>query len=164
MERLLRLSLTNGRFEYLTPKRSRIMSSIPGKNNKSTERRLHMAIVRNSIGGFTLHPQEVAGKPDIYFEKERLAVFVDGCFWHGCQRCGHLPKSNTKFWALKIQRNKERDRLTSKTLASAGTGVLRFWEHELKEDLHACVERVQRSLAECSTSRPSYCFSVRSRP
>ena len=147
MERLLKQSLTDGRFEYLTPKRSRIMSSIRGKNNKTTERRLQMALVRNSIAGFTLQSRDVIGKPDIYFKKERLAIFVDGCFWHGCQKCGHVPKSNTKFWALKIQRNRERDQLTSKSLTSTGTSVIRFWEHQLKEDSEACVAQVRRNLA-----------------
>lgn len=147
MERLLKQSLTDGRFEYLTPKRSRIMSSIRGKNNKTTERRLQMALVRNSIAGFTLQSRDVIGKPDIYFKKERLAIFVDGCFWHGCQKCGHVPKSNTKFWTLKIQRNRVRDQLTSRSLTSTGTSVMRFWEHQLKEDIEACVAQVRRNLA-----------------
>ena len=155
MERLLRLSLTDGRFEYLTPKRSRIMSSIRGQNNKSTERRLQMALVRNSIAGFTLQAWEVIGKPDIYFKKERLAIFVDGCFWHGCKKCGHVPKSNTKFWTLKIQRNRDRDHLTNKTLTSTGIRVIRFWEHQLKEDLEACLERVQRNLPHKFRKTPS---------
>jgi len=124
------------------------MSSIRGKNNKSTERRLRMALVRNSIAGFTLQAQEVPGKPDIYFKKERLAIFVDGCFWHGCDKCGHVPKSNTKFWVLKIQRNIERDQQANRTLSSMGTSVLRFWEHQLKEDLDTCVAQVKHSL-EC---------------
>ena len=159
MEKLLRQSLIDGRFEYLTPKRSRIMSSIRGKNNKTTERRLQMALVRKSIAGFTLQARYVVGKPDIYFEKERLAIFVDGCFWHGCKRCGHVPKSNTKFWALKIHRNKERDRLASKTLASSGTRVLRFWEHQLTEDLETCVAQVKQTLV----SKPSWSFGRGSR-
>ena len=89
----------------------------------------------------------IIGKPDIYFEKECLAIFVDGCFWHGYKKCGHVPKSNTKFWALKIQRNRDRDQLTSKALTSKGTRVLRFWEHQLKENLETCVAQVQHILA-----------------
>lgn len=107
------------------------MSAIRGKNNKTTERRLQMALVRNAVAGFTLQAREIKGRPDIYFEKERLAIFVDGCFWHGCKRCGHLPKRNARFWALKIQRNQERDELTRKYLVSMGIRVLRFWEHQL---------------------------------
>ena len=147
MERPLKQSLTDGRFEYLTPKRSRIMSAVRGKNNKTTERRLQMALVRNAVAGFTLQARGIKGTPDIYFEKARLAVFVDGCFWHGCKRCGHLPKTNARFWALKIQRNRERDELTRKCLISMGIQVLRIWEHQLADDIDHCVGRVQRKLA-----------------
>jgi DNA mismatch endonuclease (patch repair protein) len=147
MERLLKASLKNGRFEHLTPERSRIMAAIRGKGNKSTERRLQMALVRNAIGGFVLHPMGVAGKPDFYFMKKHLAVFVDGCFWHGCRRCGHIPKSNSSFWAQKIQRNRQRDRRIQHVLAAKGIQVLRFWEHQLAEELDACVSRVRLGLA-----------------
>ncbi|MGO8720911.1 MAG: very short patch repair endonuclease [Acidobacteriaceae bacterium] len=105
-----------------------------------------MALVRNSVSGFKLQAANIQGRPDIYFEKEHLAIFVDGCFWHGCKRCGHLPKNNAKFWALKIQRNQERDELTRQGLISMGTHVLRFWEHQLTDDLDNCVARVQRRL------------------
>lgn len=147
MEKLLRLSLTDGRFEYLTPKRSRIMSSIRGRNNKTTERKLQMALVRHAVAGFTLQARDVPGKPDIYFEKMRLAIFVDGCFWHGCSKCGHVPKRNSKFWALKIQRNRDRDLRTSGALRARRIRVLRLWEHELQEDLEGCVAKVRRRLA-----------------
>lgn len=147
MERRLRLSLKKGRFEGLTPERSRAMAAVRGKGNKSTERRLQMALIRSMAHGFVLHPKDVKGKPDFYFVKQRLAIFVDGCFWHGCPRCGHLPKSNAGFWALKIQRNRERDQLVQKELARGGVRVLRFWEHALQEDLGACVARVWQRLS-----------------
>ena len=106
-----------------------------------------MALVRNSIAGFTLQAPDVIGKPDFYFKKKRLAIFVDGCFWHGCGKCGHVPKRNTKFWVLKIRRNRDRDRRTTKALTSSGIRVLRLWEHQLKEDLDGCVAKVERKLA-----------------
>jgi DNA mismatch endonuclease (patch repair protein) len=91
-----------------------------------------------------MHPKQVPGKPDFFFASTRIAVFVDGCFWHGCSRCGHVPGKNRPFWAAKLTRNQERDRETERRLADAGIRVLRFWEHYLKDNLQSCVERVER--------------------
>jgi DNA mismatch endonuclease (patch repair protein) len=71
------------------------------------------------------------GKPDFVFPKLRLAVFVDGCFWHRCPRHAVKPKQNAAFWRRKISANKARDRLVSRTLRRQGWSVLRIWEHEL---------------------------------
>jgi DNA mismatch endonuclease (patch repair protein) len=106
-----------------------------------------MALVRNAVAGFVLQACDLPGKPDIYFPRSRLAIFADGCFWHGCDECGHVPKRNTAFWALKIQRNRDRDLRTSQTLRAAGIRVLRLWEHELKKDMDACVAKIRRELA-----------------
>ena len=72
-----------------------------------------------------------AVRPDFIFRQARLAVFVDGCFWHGCPRHGTKPKSNAAFWRKKISRNQARDRLVTRTLRRAGWRVLRIWEHDL---------------------------------
>jgi DNA mismatch endonuclease (patch repair protein) len=108
------------------------MAAIRGKNNKSTEMRLRMYFVRSGIGGWHANYPLVKGKPDFYFEKSRLAVFVDGCYWHGCPRCGHIPKTRSAFWAAKIARNKYRDAYTTKHLRKQGIKVFRFWEHQLR--------------------------------
>ena len=71
------------------------------------------------------------GKPDFVFPTKKLAVFVDGCFWHGCSRHGVKPKQNAKFWRRKIATNKARDRLVNRTLRARSWRVLRVWEHEL---------------------------------
>lgn len=142
MERLLRLKLRNGNFGDVTPVRSRIMSAIRGKSNKSTELSFRMHLVRAKIGGFILHSREVLGRPDFYFERERLAVFVDGCFWHGCAKCGHVPKTNRPFWAAKIERNQMRDLRNRRQLRSQGVKVLRVWEHEIKEDVGAVMRKL----------------------
>ncbi|MGD9382298.1 MAG: very short patch repair endonuclease, partial [Candidatus Thorarchaeota archaeon] len=85
---------------------------------------------------------ELKGKPDFFFPEKRVVVFVDGCFWHGCPKCGHVPKTNSAFWRTKIQRNKERDNRTSTLLQEQGFTVIRFWEHELTSSLSACVAKV----------------------
>jgi DNA mismatch endonuclease (patch repair protein) len=131
MERFLKSKLENGSFGAVSSQRSRIMSAIRGKHNKTTELVLKMALVRAGVKGWVLHPATICGKPDFYFPSRRLAVFVDGCFWHGCPRCGHTPKTRSEFWQAKLQRNRERDRKTTKKLKRRGIRVLRMWEHDL---------------------------------
>lgn len=148
MERFLKSKLENGWFSNVSPQRSRTMSAIRGKNNKSTELSLKMALVRAGVKGWVLHTATICGKPDFYFKKQRLAVFVDGCFWHGCPRCGHIPRTRTKFWEAKINRNRQRDRRTNRLLAAEAIRVLRIWEHSLHTSPHvaAMVRKVQAVL------------------
>jgi DNA mismatch endonuclease (patch repair protein) len=70
-------------------------------------------------------------KIDIAFVKPRIAIFVDGCFWHGCPIHSHLPKSNKDYWIPKLKRNTERDHAKNSKLEAEGWKVMRFWEHEL---------------------------------
>jgi DNA mismatch endonuclease (patch repair protein) len=83
-------------------------------------------------------------RADIAFTRAKVAVFIDGCFWHGCPEHGATPRTNTAFWSAKIARNRERDADTVRRLDEAGWAVLRFWEHE---PVDSCVERVVRALA-----------------
>ena len=125
--------------------RSRIMSSIRSRGNKSTEGRLRMALVRNGITAWRMHAQDVRGNPDFVFDEIRLAVFVDGCFWHGCRKCGHRPKSNRKYWNAKLDRNVRRDRSQRSKLRREGWSVLRVWAHEL-DDLGGVARRVTAAI------------------
>lgn len=143
MERLLKSQLPGGQFN-VTPERSQIMSAIRGRGNKSTELRLRMALVRGKIAGWVLHPKGIPGNPDFYFSDPDLAIFVDGCFWHGCKRCGHIPKTNQSFWQTKISRNRSRHRKVGKLLKAQGVAVLRFWEHQLMAELQSCVLKIVR--------------------
>jgi DNA mismatch endonuclease (patch repair protein) len=89
----------------------------------------------------------VFGKPDFIFPKLKLAIFVDGCFWHGCPKHGTNPKSNRPYWHRKLSRNKNRDRLVTQTLRQAGWRVLRIWEHELtRKNEHRMLRRLKRTL------------------
>lgn len=150
MERELRQKLPGGQFEGVSPTRSKVMAAVRGKGNKTTERRLRMAMVQAGITGWTLHPKGVLGRPDFFFPKEQLAVFVDGCFWHGCPACGHVPKTNNEYWREKIARNQKRDVKMNEGLALQGTKVVRIWEHELATELHACVMKIKAALSERS--------------
>ena len=109
------------------------MAAIKSNGNKDTELKLISIFRANGITGWRRN-QKLFGKPDFLFRLERLAVFVDGCFWHGCPKHLRKPKGNKKYWQKKILRNRNRDRLVTKTLRRAGWRVLRIWEHELKNE------------------------------
>lgn len=74
-------------------------------------------------------------RPDVVFSRARLAVFVDGCFWHCCPEHGNAPRANTSYWGPKLAKNVQRDRLVDAGLTAAGWGVLRAWEHEDPEEV-----------------------------
>jgi DNA mismatch endonuclease (patch repair protein) len=88
---------------------------------------------------------DVFGKPDFVFKSSRLAIFVDGCFWHNCPTHGGLPKDNRNFWAKKLRRNAERDALVNDKLGLLGWNVLRIWQHEMRES-DKVARRVSRAL------------------
>ena len=101
---------------------------------KGTSAELHLRRALHAQGlRYRLH-LAVLAKPrrtaDIVFTKQRLAVFVDGCFWHGCPKHSSWPKSNADFWRNKIKTNKARDADTNERLKAAGWRVIRVWEHE----------------------------------
>ena len=109
------------------------MAAIRPRGNRSTEL-VFAALLRNmGIRGWTLHQKSVIGTPDFYFARLRTAVFIDGCFWHGCKRCFKAPRQNASFWAAKISKNRMRDRKVNRRLRSEGIRVLRIWEHELEK-------------------------------
>ena len=90
------------------------------------------------------------GRPDLVFPGARLAVFVDGCFWHGCVEHGAMPKNNAAFWAKKLARTKETDATAERQLAEKGWRVLRVWEHEIKMNVRAAADRVLVALRSAS--------------
>src|SRR5271170_6682410 len=108
--------------------RSKLMAKIRSRGNKGTEVALAKLFRRNKITGWRRN-QSVFGKPDFVFRQVRLALFVDGCFWHGCPKHETKPKNNRAFWRRKLSANKKRDRLVTRTLRKAGWRVLRIWEH-----------------------------------
>lgn len=131
MERKLRKKLKGGKFKDVPVVRSKTMAAIRGKNNRTTELCFRMALVRAGINGWETNVEDLVGKPDFFFRKKHIAVFVDGCFWHGCPICGHFPKTRKSFWKAKIVRNKERDRKNRRKLRKNGIKVMSIWEHSL---------------------------------
>ena len=146
MEKALRQKLPGGRFQEVSDVRSRAMSAVRGKGNLTTEVRFRLALVRAGFRGWKLHPEDVVGRPDFYFSQYKLAVFTDGCFWHGCRKCGHIPSKNSEFWKAKIERNRMRDIEKTSQLKSQRVIVLRFWEHDLEHDLDGCVKKLKDRL------------------
>jgi DNA mismatch endonuclease, patch repair protein len=142
MERYLRKKLSGGAFINVPVSRSRAMARIRGKGNHTTEGRLRFALVQAGISGWCLHAS-LAGRPDFYFKNHDLALFVDGCFWHGCSRCGHIPRTNRAFWQAKIERNRVRARRWDRKLRRQGIMVRHIWECQLKKDLKRVVTRLE---------------------
>lgn len=132
MEARLRKYLKGGQFDRVPAVRSRTMGAIRARGNKTTEKTLRMALVRAGQSGWILHAA-LPGRPDFLFSKKKVAVFVDGCFWHGCKKCGHVPKTRSEFWAAKLRRNRQRDMRVTRELEGLGLKVIRIWEHELTD-------------------------------
>jgi DNA mismatch endonuclease (patch repair protein) len=127
-------------------KRSEVMSRIRSRGNKDTELRLIQLFRRFQIVGWRRH-EKLVGRPDFVFRSARVAVFVDGCFWHGCPRCYRRPHSNQTYWDAKVLRNRQRDRETDRLLRKLGWRVLRIWEHDLASRKDArLLHRIRRAL------------------
>lgn len=130
-----------------TKKRSDVMSRIRGKGNKTTELALASAFRKAGIRGWRRHvviklqlrprvakrlcKAYLVVRPDFVFKREKVAVFVDGCFWHRCPVHSKIPENNRGFWEQKLLRNVERDQLVDRELKMCGWRVARFWEHDL---------------------------------
>lgn len=131
-------------------KRSQVMAAIRSTGNRATELKLAAIFRAHGITGWRRH-QQLPGKPDFVFRKERLAVFVDGCFWHGCRWHCRMPKSRVGFWSGKIARNKSRDREVGRLLRKLGWRVFRLWEHGLKHPEEIAAQVTARLHLRCDT-------------
>jgi DNA mismatch endonuclease (patch repair protein) len=147
VERALRDKLVNGSFGNVPETHSRRMGAIRSKGNRTTEARFRALLVRAGVRGWTMQTKAIKGKPDFYFPASKVAVFLDGCFWHGCPQCGHVPSVNRPFWKAKIERNQRRDSETDELLRVAEITPVRFWEHELRDCPKTCIERLTRAIA-----------------
>ena len=132
--------------DVFTPeKRSEVMSRIRSHGNKDTELVLVALMRAAGITGWRRR-QKLPGRPDFVFRRERVCVFVDGCFWHGCPAHYRRPKSKRAFWDAKIARNRARDRKVARELRAARWSVLRVWEHSLKNP-GPVLARLRRALS-----------------
>lgn len=117
---------------FTKAERSRVMARVRSSGNASTEIKAIRLFRESGITGWRRRAH-VFGKPDFVFFKAKVAVFIDGCFWHGCPRCQRVPSSSVEFWSEKIQRNIRRDREVSRELRKRNWSVLRVRECAMKK-------------------------------
>ena len=145
-----------GQKEYKRDKRSpipksstvsKIMSSIKGKNTKP-EIALRKHLYESNIRGYRVNYAKLPGKPDIVFTKKKVAIFVNGCYWHGCEVCGwKIPKHNPDYWISKIKKTRLRDEVKKKKLEELGYTVIVVWEHEIKKNFNDIILKIQKTLS-----------------
>jgi DNA mismatch endonuclease, patch repair protein len=136
--RSVTLRVPGGEAHAKTPRRKAALSD---RKTETMAWRLRALARGESLRRFSV-------RPDFVFRALKLAVFVDGCFWHGCPRHGTQPKGNAAFWRRKLAANRARDRLVNRTLRAHGWRVLRIWEHELtRRNEPRCRARLRRALA-----------------
>lgn len=154
--------------------RSALMAKVRGRGNASTELALARVLRAEGLTGWRRQRRLTGGRgdeawkvrPDFVFPERRWAVFVDGCFWHGCPRHGAKPKGNAAFWREKFASNRARDRRNTRQLRAAGWRVLRLWEHELRRAARpALLRKLRRFAAAPANKKPGQVagFSGRSR-
>jgi DNA mismatch endonuclease (patch repair protein) len=114
------------------------------KTNTEPELALRRAVRKLGLVGYRFY-RKLPGAPDMSFGRGKLAIFVDGCFWHRCPAC-RIPVPRTPYWTAKIGKNVERDKRVTRELAADGWFVTRFWEHEVLEDPGRCAKNVARIL------------------
>lgn len=132
--------------------RSEIMRAVKSKNPKSTELTLIKLFKENHIIGWR-HSYNVKGHPDFVFLKERLAIFVDGCFWHGHDCRNTRPADNAEYWAKKRARNMQHDKEVTELFERRGWTVIRIWECELRrKNMDQTVQRIATALKNAPNS------------
>lgn len=133
--------------DVLTPEQRKLnMSSIRAKNT-GPEVKLRKLLFAKGIRGYRIH-YNFPGKPDIVFTKKKIAIFIDGCFWHKCPVCFQEPETHKEFWMKKIESNINRDKNVNDNLKKEGWTVIRIWEHEIRKEPERVVENVRRILDE----------------
>lgn len=118
------------------------MSAVRSRGNKSTEIVFISLLRKNGMNGWRRH-YPIEGTPDFVFPEKQIAVFIDGCFWHKCPKCYKCPASNKQFWENKVEDNRKRDTRQRRILRKNGWRVVRVWEHELKNNYNAVINKMK---------------------
>ena len=126
--------------------RSAIMSKIRSKNTLP-ELAVRKALWKEGLR-YKIHDKSITGIPDISNKSKKIAIFIDGCFWHGCPVCYNKPKSNVAYWEKKLEYNKSRRSEVKKKLTGDGWQILEFWECEITNNLEAIVFQAQKCFNE----------------
>lgn len=137
-------------------KRSAVMAAIKGRGNRSTELAVRGMLKSRGITGWRANLASIPGKPDFAFPKIKLAVFVDGCFWHGCKRClrrRRKPETNAAYWRNKIRTNIVRDSRVNRRLNRLGWAVLRIREHSVTKNGAGVINRLMKKISITTSDR-----------
>ena len=126
-----------------SPRVARLMRAIPVRNTMP-ERRVAQILRRQQLS-FRRNTPHLPGTPDFYLPWASLAIFVDGCFWHGCPRCFRTPSVNSKWWVTKIETTKRRDRRKDAALRRLGLSVIHIREHDSEDRIERRIRRLTRS-------------------
>jgi DNA mismatch endonuclease, patch repair protein len=122
--------------------KNKTMQAVRSKNTK-----LELAVTKELWKRgirFRKNVSGLFGKPDIAIKKHKIVIFIDSCFWHGCELHCRLPKKNEEFWINKIERNKQRDKEVTNYYVNNGWNILRIWEHELNENFNEVINTIER--------------------
>lgn len=134
-------------------KRSSVMSAIRSRRNRSTEEAFATLLKKFQITGWRRH-YGLPGKPDFAFPKARIAIFIDGCFWHQCSKCydGHVPKQNKAYWEPKLARNQQRDRKNNALLRARNWHVFRIRECSITKQRGAVLSALTKIARACENN------------
>jgi DNA mismatch endonuclease (patch repair protein) len=123
------------------------------KTNTEPEMILRRALSDKGAKGYRIH-YKLIGKPDIVFPRKKIAIFVDGCFWHRCPKCSiKIPIENRSYWQKKIANNVKRDKLVTARLRKSGWNVIRVWEHDVRKNLSKCFLRICNTVKDRKVKR-----------
>ncbi|RYZ92538.1 MAG: very short patch repair endonuclease [Proteobacteria bacterium] len=138
-----------------TERVKKIMRSNRSRDTKP-EVKLRSLLRAQELIGYRKNWKDLRGKPDVVFTRWKVAIFLNGCFWHGCLRCNRSSsKTNSEFWEVKIERNRERDLSVRQELNSLGWRVVDVWECELKQDPDRVLEIIVKTLVAEGRSMPA---------
>jgi DNA mismatch endonuclease, patch repair protein len=125
---------------------SRLMSKIKGRNT-NPELYIRRELWQKRIRGYRLHWKKAPGTPDISFPGKKIAIFINGCFWHRCPNCKPpMPKSHSNFWFNKFQKNVDRDKIKIQQLNENGWRTITLWECQIMTDINSCTERIKNCI------------------
>ncbi len=131
--------------DNLTKEQRKLNMSRIRSENTIPERVIMRELKRRKIY-FSTHDKHLIGKPDIVFRKKRVVVFIDSDFWHLNPKKFIMPKSNKRYWKLKIENNQKRDKKVNKELKKAGWKVIRIWESDIKSNVDKCINKILRNI------------------
>jgi len=127
--------------DVLTPEQRKLNMSCIRAKNTGPEVKLRKLLYAEGVRGYRIH-YKLPGKPDIVFTKKRIAIFIDGCFWHKCPDCFQEPETRKEFWMKKIQSNIDRDKRVNEQLKNDAWTIVRIWEHEIRKDPDNTVKKI----------------------